>query len=259
MSHGRIAFREDNRWGFVDGSGNVIVMPIYYLHVDFHEGFAFVAIDGYQIGFIDLYGNPITDFYYEFVMAFYNGLAGVRVNDQWGFIDSTGSVIIPIEYDWVGFFRGGLAPVIRCIDEQIAVFIDKSGAEVISTLFISDDVVFENYKDVEILSWIPSGVGFDEGFSYVAVRFLVTYHDGLVYRTKEISRLCFINASGEIVLATDFDYRYAGFYARDDGTYFGFAIEAIIFSEGLLHVRFPYGHYPPSGFIKNPLNYTEPS
>ena len=52
-------------------------------------------------GFIDKMGNIVTEFKYEKVYSFNNGIAAVCINNKWGFINTTGELIIPCKYDWI--------------------------------------------------------------------------------------------------------------------------------------------------------------
>lgn len=69
---GIAAVRVDDKWGFIDTNGKMIIEPKYYLANDFSEGLASVSMlveeDGYSLGsyfiegFIDRYGNTIIPF-----------------------------------------------------------------------------------------------------------------------------------------------------------------------------------------------------
>ncbi|MBE5821767.1 MAG: hypothetical protein E7311_04170 [Clostridiales bacterium] len=50
-------------------------------------------------GIIDLYGNEIVPFIYDYISSFSEGKACVMLNDKVGYIDYTGEVVIPIQYD----------------------------------------------------------------------------------------------------------------------------------------------------------------
>ena len=67
-----IAF--DNKWGFVDKGGNIVIEPQFVSVGDFKEG-----------------------------------LASVQVGDKWGFIDYTGKIVIKTQFDDATKFSDGLA------------------------------------------------------------------------------------------------------------------------------------------------------
>jgi hypothetical protein len=50
---------------------------------------------------------------YNAAFSFSENLAGVKKWEKWGFIDIEGNEIIPFEYDFVGHFRNGAAEVVR--------------------------------------------------------------------------------------------------------------------------------------------------
>ncbi|MEO0968917.1 MAG: WG repeat-containing protein [Cyanobacteria bacterium J06639_18] len=62
-------------------------------------------------GFIDVKGETVIKPKFDEVLAFNEGLAGVKVGDKWGFIDKKGTIVIEPQYDTVDFFENGLALV----------------------------------------------------------------------------------------------------------------------------------------------------
>ncbi len=75
----RFMDEKTKRWGFYNSkTNNVIIAPKYLAAYDFSEN-----------------------------------LAGVKKWDKWGFIDIEGNEVIPFEYDFVGHFRNGVVEVIQ--------------------------------------------------------------------------------------------------------------------------------------------------
>jgi len=80
------AFRDHrtDKWGFKDtGTDNVIIAPKYTAAYNFTENLAGVK-KWDKWGFIDIEGNEIIPFQYDYVSSFQNGIAQVIVdNDTW--------------------------------------------------------------------------------------------------------------------------------------------------------------------------------
>ncbi|MDR1706316.1 MAG: WG repeat-containing protein, partial [Clostridiales bacterium] len=90
---------KDDKWGFIDKTGKVVV-PLEYDQVySFSEGLAPVIKDG-KYGFIDKTGKVVVPLEYDDVYNISEGLATVMKDDKWGFIDKTGKVVVPLEYDY---------------------------------------------------------------------------------------------------------------------------------------------------------------
>ena len=86
-------------------------------------------------GYIDKVGKVVVPFKYDQTWDFSEELAMVRLNFKWGYIDKTGKVVIPFKYDYGDIlFSGGLAPV--AFNGQYG-YIDKSGAEVVPIVYPS--------------------------------------------------------------------------------------------------------------------------
>ena len=79
-------------------------------------------------GFIDVTGKIIVPLVYENVTVFIDGLAGVEKEGKWGFVNEEGKEIIPCVYDWIeGAFQYGFAKVLKNLNKR--GFIDKNGKE----------------------------------------------------------------------------------------------------------------------------------
>jgi len=62
-------------------------------------------------GYLDLKGTVIIPIVYDGGREFSEGLAAVEKDDKWGYIDRAGQMVIPFAYDDAGLFGNGLAPV----------------------------------------------------------------------------------------------------------------------------------------------------
>ena len=94
-----------------------------------------------KVGYIDLKGNVVINPIFEYGNDFYEGLASVSLGGKWGFIDTTWKFVIEPQFSNAGCFSEGLAPVNtqQSINGSFNSFIDKSGKVV-----IQDTVEYES-------------------------------------------------------------------------------------------------------------------
>jgi hypothetical protein len=86
-----------------------------------------------KFGFIDPFDNNIIIYpLWDQVREFSNGLAAVKLQNEWGFIDKNGLVVIPIMYEDVKDFKDGLAGVKY---DGLWTIIDKNMMPITEQLF----------------------------------------------------------------------------------------------------------------------------
>jgi hypothetical protein len=143
-----------NRWGFIDGSGRIVVPPRYESIVPAEsermivarsstqdlfmaatvepETTAIVAVkSGGKWGFVDQTGQ-LLPLRFDEVGAFTEGLAPARQGLLWGFVSTLGTIAIPLQFDAVGTFVGGVAIVSRDLKYGV---IDRDGRAVVRLRF----------------------------------------------------------------------------------------------------------------------------
>jgi WG containing repeat len=112
FSDGLAAVCRDERWGFVDHSGEIRIPFVFEtsraLTRIFRNGVAGVKIDG-RCGFIDHSGGFIVRPEYEDLKSFSEGHAPVRQNGKWGMINLDGRLVVDCRFDELGELNGGLA------------------------------------------------------------------------------------------------------------------------------------------------------
>jgi hypothetical protein len=113
FSEGLAAVKIGGQYGYIDRSGKLVIPPRFKQAASFGEGLAAVTLNGSQGGFIDTSGKlVIKEEEFEGGGGFSEGLAAVRgKNHKYGFIDKTGVFVIQPQYDRAGDFSEGLAPV----------------------------------------------------------------------------------------------------------------------------------------------------
>lgn len=135
----------DDRFGFIDESGKVVVEVKYPFARSYNEGLAAVS-KGWKYGFIDLDGNEVIDFKYDLVLGFNEELALVLKGKRCGYIDKKGQFVVPPTYKRASSFVGGLASV--ALDEKVG-YIDKSGNLIIDYLYENNSFISDGLINVE--------------------------------------------------------------------------------------------------------------
>ena len=110
FSEGLAAVKLNEKWGFVDRTGQMAIPCQYDSAGQFSDGLAAVRLNG-KWGFIDQTGRVVIPCQYDSAGQFDDGLALVRLNGKYGYIDQTGREIVPCQYDKVWDFSNGMARV----------------------------------------------------------------------------------------------------------------------------------------------------
>ncbi|MBA3871042.1 MAG: WG repeat-containing protein [Anaerolineae bacterium] len=103
------AVERDQKWGFVDETGKVLVDVKY--DSAYSLGGLLVVTQNKLSGFIDEAGKSITAIQYQALHGFSEGFAAVKLDSRWGYIDRAGTMVIPPTYVSDRSFSGGLAAV----------------------------------------------------------------------------------------------------------------------------------------------------
>ncbi len=139
---GRIVFRKNGRYGFLDKSGKPVIPPRYMFVTPFNEGLAAFSGDnrdpctpveadkGRWDGYIDRSGKVVIPKGFRSAWQFVNGLAAVTTIDhQRAYIDRTGA--IQIKYRGPSGHAFNAAGVARVSTFDWSGYIDKAGRRVV--------------------------------------------------------------------------------------------------------------------------------
>ncbi len=129
-----LAIDENSNYGYLDVYGNVLIPFMYNYANDFTEGYAVVRDEDWNYGYIDVNGNAATPMKYDYAYDFNNGYAIVRIDGKYGYIDMSGNEVTPIKYDSASAFDNGYAIV--QLDGKYGI-IDTNGNE----LYFSDQYI----------------------------------------------------------------------------------------------------------------------
>ena len=124
----RLPIAQNDRWGYTDKSGNVIIPYQFDEALPFTEGLAAVKV-AKRWGFIDGKGSFVINPSFDGALPFSEGVSGVKSGNRWGFIDHKGNMVIPLQFDHVDSFAEGYAMV--KLGERIG-YIDLTGKYIIN-------------------------------------------------------------------------------------------------------------------------------
>lgn len=134
---------KEDKCGFVNHAGKIIIKPVFLETNDFSEGLAGVklkTVNGLKWGFVDEAGKIVIEPAFEQVWDFHQGLSRFYDGEKFGFVDKSGNVL-KNHFDVAESFSEGLALVKKKdtskgsqYDYPIG-FINTKGEEVIKYLF----------------------------------------------------------------------------------------------------------------------------
>src|SRR5262245_34605888 len=130
----------DDKRGYIDQKGRIVIKPQFEGATDFSEGLAVISTskNGYKEGYIDETGRIVISPEFDRATDFSEGLAAVGFGEFtlhgggdhiWGFIDRSGRLVIRPRFHEAGAFSEGLCVVWN--REGNKGYIDKRGRVVI--------------------------------------------------------------------------------------------------------------------------------
>jgi WG containing repeat len=204
--------RQEGKWGYINGKGEVVVQPQFAEAFFFAEGLAAVCVEYGKCGYIDGAGQFAISPQFQRASRFSEGLAAVMVGEKVGYIDKTGKLAINPQFPADGgprvfglyTFSGGLARV--KVGDKFG-FIDKEGKVVINPQF--------NYAApfTEGLAAVTVGgkVGFvgEDGTMVVSPQFedAQPFSNGLA-AVRVGQQVGYIDKTGKLVINPQFDHAY---------------------------------------------------
>ena len=233
-----LLIRVDEKAGFIDRTGKIVIEPQFEEAEEFAEGIAPVKTNG-KWGFIDESGKFVVEPKFSCVFWYFlsEGITPVCFEGKMGAIDTTGKFVVEPKYEMIYKFSEGVVPVQKEKSEYFEkwIYVDKQGKQIIDKEFYGASVFSAGRAFVE--------VGFDEwalidksGNEVTKKHFnsfdhFNVFSEGLA-AVKVKDKYGYIDRNGKFVIKP----RFAG--ARN-------------FSEGLAAVDFgcSYGYINPKGEI----------
>jgi hypothetical protein len=204
---------ENNKYGYLDKSGKIVIPFQYDDASNFKDGLAKVALNK-KYGFIDITGKQVVPLKYDEAEDFENGYARVKAYGEgmkfkWGFVDKSGKEVIPIKYDEVRNFTEGLAAVktndswgyIDITDKQIILSMYKYAydfSEGLAAVAINFEFGFIDKSNNWIIPAKYTGVGsFRNGYAPVAIR------------QHPYKKWAYIDKTNKAITKFEYDYAYS--------------------------------------------------
>lgn len=202
FSEGLAAVRGPQGWGYINTSGQYVIIPQALRVYSFSEDLAVVAMPGVggQHGFMDKTGQFTIEPQYPAAMAFNENVAPVVIDGKWGFIDKSGTVVIEPQFDGAMGFSSGRAMVSSGGGGKWG-FIDHSGTTVIPEQF---DKAYP-FTDAEGIAAVKVGEnwGFiDTSGSYVVepqFDYCYGFMYGLAVTISEGREVGYVDTDGNVV------------------------------------------------------------
>lgn len=135
FSEGLAAVKKDDKWGFINTKGKMVIKAKYDKVESFSNGFAAVEINGYE-GFINTSGKEITKMKYYTTEPFCNGFAQVQdFSYNRGYINTEGDEVIPVRYDSFSedCIKNG---IVWAEENSLFIILDASGKPVTGFKYI---------------------------------------------------------------------------------------------------------------------------
>ncbi|WP_096877947.1 WG repeat-containing protein [Clostridium amazonitimonense] len=162
-------------YGYLDREGREVIPAKYEYVNDFIEEKAIVKIGDRQYALINLNGDILNRYNYDFVGSLSDGLLAFRENPEskYGFIDEKGNVVIKPQFASAQGFSSGRAVV--NISEDISNkygLIDKKGNYIINPL----------YNDINLLGEdrVSVGIAIDEKSPFIGSKYAISDIDGKI-------------------------------------------------------------------------------
>lgn len=170
----------DISWGLIDTSGNTVIDYQFSELAFSDDGSILLAKMDADYGYIDIQGNILIPFEYEFANPFENGYARVGYRDEaesenysdmgavyFGLIDTAGEEIIPMEYENIEYNPAD-GSFEAYSDGKTDYFFLKEG-KIEEVQMVSGDIILEDYMPFEgekvaklssaptLQNWVPQG------------------------------------------------------------------------------------------------------
>lgn len=238
LMNGMLAFKSNEKWGFMDKNENVIIEPIYKELVDifrgdyavvnkegkykevefidkkgniafgqkfwgaksFTEGLAPAAIGLYKWGFINTEGKMVIEPTFKEVDYFYEGFARAKKDDEWGLIDKKGNWVIKPNYSGLYRVSNGL---VQFEKKNKYGFMNTEGKVIIDNDY--EDATYFANGVAAVKKKGLYGVIDKTGKEIIPFKYtmLGSFNEGLA--AAEINgKLCFIDLADKVVIQTDY-------------------------------------------------------
>lgn len=208
FSEGLALINVNNKFGYINTDGKIVIPAIFDDADDFSEGLARVgqydsAKNETQFGFINKKGDLVINYQFKFVSNFKEGLALVNNGTQSGYIGKDGKFVINPQFDNVSLFEGDYAALKQ---GELWGFIDKKGKIIINPQYKAAGLFYDN--DIAAVVSTDGKTGFidKEGKYTINPQFdYATRFYGDMSIIKMGNKYGLINKKGNITINPQFD------------------------------------------------------
>lgn len=206
FSDGLALVKAGELYGYIDSEGKYIINPMYKNATYFVDGLALVATENGYPTFISKKGEiKFTVNEADECRLFAEDLAAFKSNSKWGFIDNSGKIIINAQFDRVGDFNEGMAVFANENNMKMQYgYINKKGEIAINAQF---DEAYPFEKSLALVK-VNEKYGFiDESGKFVInaqFDYAEPFSEDLAL-VKSGEKFGYIDKSGKIVINPQFD------------------------------------------------------
>lgn len=167
---------KDKKYGFIDKLGNEIIPCKYDDAKDYDKGISVVTLGDKQ-GAINRQGDMVISCKYDNInICEDDSLAAASINETSGFIDLEGNVVVPFDYEYCGTFSEGLADVRK---NGLIGFVNKNGKLVVPCKYASSFDFSEGLAGVSIDGGEDGVVDDKWGYIDKTGRIVIPFQEGL--------------------------------------------------------------------------------
>jgi hypothetical protein len=230
---------EDNKWGYIDNSGELLIPYIFDNASFFTNGYALVGTEN-KVGFINKKGKIVIPFLYDEAESFGKETAIVATEEKYGIIKRDGKIVLPLMFDEIFEFKQGYAVVKKddlygYINNRYQLVIDcryedaSNFSDSLAKISENDYYGFINFKGELV---IPASFAWADNFSGGITRvkndndlfglidkkgnfllkpeydFIGKFNEGAAIISKN-NKFGYINNVGEIIVPIIYDYSIA--------------------------------------------------
>ena len=202
FEYGMCPVQVDKSWGYMSTDGKMIV-PATYEKVQEFNGENGVAFKGNKFYIIDKKGSAsaVDVAGVQDLRHFSDGLAPLRVGDNWGFLAADGSVAIAPSFKSVGYFSDGLAWA-KTTSGQTG-FIDKNGNWVIEAKYDAAKDFSDGFARVKTGSAWTFVDKTGKQLDTPTADSFGDFSDGMAY-CKSGDKVGFIDKTGKLIISQEF-------------------------------------------------------
>lgn len=143
---------EDDKVGYIDSTGEIVIKPVFFNAGDFSEGLAYARLNG-TYGYIDISGEFKIMPQFDYATSFNEGLAIVFNNAKPFFITTRGEKAFEFNYPIAQEFHNGRA-LVKTQSKKCGI-INKEGKLIIDTVYSRINNFIDGLAVVEGINHYP--------------------------------------------------------------------------------------------------------